>query len=94
MLGVASVALRAAGCAWPKPAADPISRWEFDETSSAEGVFEDRGPAHVLMVHRRDLGGPDDRLAGRGRSAAPRLTPTAPPTRRFPPTSRRTTSPR
>ena len=51
MLGVASVALWAAGCTWPKPSADPISRWEFDETSSAEGVFEDRGPAHVLMIH-------------------------------------------
>jgi hypothetical protein len=51
MLGVANYALWAAGCAAPKPAADPISRWEFDEISSAEGVFQDRGPAHVLMVH-------------------------------------------
>ena len=51
MLGVASAALWAAGCSWPKPSATPISRWEFDETSSAEGVFEDRGPAHVLMIH-------------------------------------------
>jgi hypothetical protein len=51
MLGVASVALWAAGCARPEPSADPISRWEFDETSSAEGFFEDRGPAHVLMIH-------------------------------------------
>ncbi|MGH6921109.1 MAG: LamG-like jellyroll fold domain-containing protein, partial [Geminicoccaceae bacterium] len=41
--------MRAAGCTWLKPA-DPISRWELDETSSAEGVFEDRGPAHVLMI--------------------------------------------
>jgi Concanavalin A-like lectin/glucanases superfamily len=51
MLGVANVALRAAGWAFVKPSANPISRWELDETSSAEGVFEDRGPAHVLMVH-------------------------------------------
>ena len=50
MLGVANVALRAAGCTWPVPSADPISRWDFDEISSAEGVFEDRGPAHVLMI--------------------------------------------
>jgi hypothetical protein len=45
MLGVANMALRAAGRTWPKPSVDPVSRWEFDETSSAEGVFEDRGPA-------------------------------------------------
>jgi hypothetical protein len=51
MLGVAGVALRAAGRAWPQPSADPISRWELDETSTAEGVFEDRGSAHVLMIH-------------------------------------------
>jgi Concanavalin A-like lectin/glucanases superfamily len=53
MLGVAHYALWAAGCAL-KPAAEPISRWELDEISSAEGVFEDRGPAHVLMVHAGD----------------------------------------
>lgn len=48
MAGVASVALRAAG----RPKASPAltSRWELDETSSAAGVFEDRGPAHVLMI--------------------------------------------
>ena len=50
MPGVANVALRAAGWAFVKPSANPISRWELDETSSAQGVFEDRGPAFVSMI--------------------------------------------
>ncbi len=50
MLGVATIALRAAGCTSLKPSLQPISHWEFDETSAGNGVFEDRGPAHVLMI--------------------------------------------
>ena len=47
MLGVATIALRAAGCSLPQASNAPVSHWTFDET--AGGTFADEGPASVPM---------------------------------------------
>jgi Concanavalin A-like lectin/glucanases superfamily len=50
MLGLAGVALRAAGCAFPKPLPELRSLWQLDETSAGGGVFADSGPANLPMA--------------------------------------------